>query len=191
MFAAAQHVSKRITGLIQVSAAAPISYFQDRPTTSSWAQAVLNAAQKHGFLKELMIKTGIRTWKAIGQERFMQAQFRNATSGELAATTNPEALKESQFALNTATKQGLDPLVKDTLLVFSDYKSSIAATDLPILIVHGVDDSVFPIDGIRELARDFDPRTKLIELEGAGFSAMSTHTQAIMGHISDFQEEIS
>ena len=191
MFAAAQQVSKRITGLIQVSASAPISYFQDRRTTSSWAQAVLNAAQKHGFLKELMIKTGIRTWKAIGQERFMQAQFRNATSGELAATTNPEALKESQFALNTATKQSLDPLVKTTLLVFSDYKPSIAATDIPILIIHGVNDSVFPIEGIRELAHDFDPRTKLIELEGAGFSAMSTHTQAIMEHISDFQEEIS
>ncbi len=191
MFGASQYFSDRITGLIQLDAAVPRSYFDDMHTSSSWAQGALNAAEKHGVLQEFVIKSGIRAWKKIGSARFMRAQFRNASVGELELVTEPEALRESQRALDIATKQNLDYLVADTFRAFSDYKAEVAATKLPILVIHGVDDSVFPIGAIRDFAKDYGDRTTLIELPNAGFLSINKHTDVVMEHIAEFQRENS
>ena len=187
MFSASPYYSKRITGLIQMDAAVPRPYFNDLRTSSPWAQGALNAAEKHRVLQEFMIKSGIRTWKAIGQERFLRAQFGNATAGELALVTEPETLKEAQKGMDTAMKQGLDYLVNDTFRAFSDYKAEVAATDLPILVIHSENNSLFPITAIRNFAGEFSARTTLVELSEGGFLSINKHAEAIMQHIARFQ----
>ncbi len=56
---------------------------------------------------------------------------------------------------------------------------------------HGVDDSVFPIDAIRDFAKDYGDRTTMIELPDAGFLSINKHTDAIMEHIAEFHPENS
>ncbi len=185
MYFASKHVSSRVTGLIQVAGCGPISYFYEVGSSVPWAQGVISAAQKHPAFAEFMIRTGVRAWKALGQSKFMKSQFKNVPV-ELEFALRPEALKESQAALDAMTKQGFDMAAKDIRQTFSDFRSEVMATDIPILAIHGAVDPVFPIEAIRMFAKDFEPRMKLIELPDAGFSALSTHTDVIMKHVTNF-----
>ena len=187
MFYAAQFLPQRIKGLIQVGGLVPRSYYEKVGSSSSWAQGVLNAAGKHGVLKDFIVTSGIRAWKTLGPTKFFQMQFRSAPEAERKLALNPETLKESQAALDTATKQSLEPTVYDLSIAFSDYKLEVAATRQPILVIHGANNTVVPIDGVREFARDVGARLTLVELPDAGYSAMRTHTNAIMREIANFR----
>lgn len=190
MYHASCYFSSRVRGLIQVASCAPQPYFEVVGSSVPWAQGLIHAADKHPAFAEFMLRTGMRAWKALGQSRFMRTQFRNEPL-ELALTTDPEALKESQAALDVAMKQDLDTCIFDTRITFSDYSEKVASTDLPILTIHGVIDPVFPIAAIRDFAQDFESRMTLVEIPDAGFSAMSTHTEEIIQTIATFYKENS
>lgn len=190
MFEVSALFPSKVKGLIQVASCVPITYHKDVGSSIPWAQGVIHAAEKHPAFSEFMIKAGMRAWKTLGQSKFMRTQFRNQPT-ELALTTDPEALKESQAALDVATKQNLDSCVYDTRITFSDFSKGVSSTDLPILTIHGVIDPVFPIEAIRIFAQDFESRTTLVEIAGAGYSAMTTHTEEIMQTIATFYRENS
>ena len=185
MFQLSSLLSHRVSGLIQVAAAAPINYMDRSSTSVPWAQAIINAATKHPALRVFLVKSALRAWKALGQARFRNMQFRSDAK-QLELVTRPEAIREAQLALDVVTKQGFDLLASDMLAIFSDFREEVLSTKLPILVVHGTSDSVFEIDAIRKFANDFSERVTLTELPDAGFSAMATHTDEIIDQIADF-----
>ena len=188
MYRIAPYVTERVSGLVQVAAAAPANYFRDIETSVSWAQGMLNAAARNPSLLRLMLKTSTRAWKALGQKNFRKMAFR-MDKVEFDLVMQPEALLEADAALNTATKQGFDAIISDMASLFSDFRDVVANTSLPILAIHGSSDPVFRIEATRRFSEDFKSRMTLIEISDAGFSAMSTHAKMIAGHIEDFYDE--
>ncbi len=189
MYALSSVISDRVKGLIQVAAAPPINYHEDLGTSVTWANGIINAVTRQPALKSFMQATGVRAWKALGQARFRKMAFKmNAEEYERA--TRPEALQDAQIALDIATKQGFDVITSDMSAIFSDFSEDVHSTDLPILIVHGFMDPVFKVDALRKFASDFQSRITLVELPDAGFSMMATHTDDILRHIAEFDQNI-
>jgi hypothetical protein len=74
---------------------------------------------------------------------------------------------------------------------FSDFTPDVRQTDASVLILHGTDDQVFGIGAMRRFAQDFADRTTFVEIKGATFSALETHFQEIIDHISAFHETLA
>lgn len=190
MYEISSFINDRVSGIIQVSSAAPLKFLKDRNTSVTWAKAMLNAVTSRPAFRSLLMKISLRAWKALGQAKFRKMTFKmNAAEYELA--TRPEALKDAQDALDTATKQGLEILTSDMIAIFSDFTQNVMATDLPILVVHGALDPVFDINALREFANAFESRVTFVEIPDAGFSVMATHSKEIVRYISDFNKKNS
>ncbi len=185
MFAISSRLLSRINGMIQIAAAAPSSYLQKVDAAIPMGQAIINSTNNHPSLKLFLIKSGYHTWKALGQEQFFKLQFRSHPI-ELEQATRPEFIREANAAFDIATRQGFNSIIADTLNAFSDFREDVLSTKLPILIIHGNNDLVFAIDAVRKFASDFSSRVTFVELHDAGFSAMATHTNEIINHITDF-----
>ena len=185
MYPASRRLSDRVKGLIQLGAAPPICYFEDGFNSVPWAKGIITASEKHPALKEFMTKAGLKAWRAMGQKRFFKIQFRNSDF-ELRHLLQPDPLEEFDNALRAATKQGYDAAIHDTMLAFSDFSSDVAATDLPILVIHGQKDLVFSTDALRAFVNDYAERMTYIETVGAGVSILISHLNEVVEHIVDF-----
>ena len=187
MYRLSPYVADIVTGLVQVAACAPIQYFYDQGTTISWPQAVIRASEKSPSLMKFMIKSGIRAWATMGHKRFLQLQFRK--SSDLDFLLSSDEFRESSAAFETATKQGYRALTDDTYVIFSNFNESVAATDLPILLIHGENDSVFAVEGVRAFTEDHAARCTAVILPDAGFSMFATHTDEVVRQLSAFIQQ--
>ena len=188
MYRLSPYVDHMVTGLVQVGACTPIQYFYDAKTTVSWPKAIIRASEKSPALMKFMIQAGIRAWAKMGHKRFLQLQFRKS-SEDLDLLLSPDAFRESSAAFETATKQGNRALTNDTFVIFSNFNDSVAATDLPILVLHGEKDSMFVVEGLRPFAKDHAPRCTTVILPDAGFSIFATHTDEVVREINAFLQQ--
>lgn len=184
MFQFAPHLADRISALVQLSGCIPTPYVKQRKSSSTWVQGAIQAAIQQPLLKTFMVRSGVRAWRAMGQKRFLKMQF-SKHPDELERVLAPDILEETQTALEHATKQGYERATQDLLAAFADFTPDIAACPLPVLILHGDQNLVYPISAARDLAHDF-PGVTLVEFKGAGFTLMATHIASVLDQMKTF-----
>jgi pimeloyl-ACP methyl ester carboxylesterase len=74
LFHALPHVAKRVSGIVLAAAGPPMCYVNDQDSAAPWVKGMLRAAKKSDFFLNLMLKSGISGYRAIGQERFLSIQ---------------------------------------------------------------------------------------------------------------------
>ncbi len=190
MYELATMIPTRISNLVQVSGCAPLHYLGKYETSAPWAQGVVRAANRHPAFKDFMLRAGLKAWRTIGQRSFLKSQLKKG-SAEFESALLPDNVREFQKALDVATQQGLASVVRDMKSAFSDYRKRVAACEIPSLIIHGVQDSVFPIEALREFRDDFPKKTTLIEIPDAGFPLLFTHAPLVSEKILELPKKTS
>lgn len=180
----------RLIGIIQVAACAPVPHLREDDINVPWVKGMFRAARSTPTIYRFMVKTGLRAYAAMGDARFSKIQFMNDPA-EYERARQPEAARESQHALTTLTKQGVGPAIEQVELAFHDYTDIVAQSDMPILMVHGADDQVFGASAIRRFAEALADRATYVEIPGATFSAMTSHTDAVIAEIDSFYTRIT
>jgi len=171
MYALAPKLADRLYGLVPCSAFLPPAYFDEATCISSWTKGLSRALKQHPSMAKFFIKVGVPAWAKMGAKMFFTAQFQY-DKDTLAPFLQPEFLAEAQHALETATRQGRAAVAAEITASFSDFSADIDATDLPILIIHGDKDEVFPIKGVRMFAQRNASRVRLLELADVGNLAL-------------------
>ena len=185
MYALSQPLEHRLNGLIPCSAFLPYAYFDAATSQSSWAKGLAHALKQHPSVAHFFLKGGTRAWAKMGAKMFFSAQL-HGDKDLLAPLLRPTFLAESQHALETAAKQGTAGMAVEIKASFSDFSADIDATNLPILIVHGEKDELFPIPGVRKFAQDNSSRVHLLELSDVGTEAINLVGAEIFDAIKSF-----
>lgn len=175
----------RISHIFQVGACPPVQYASVHGTESTWADAILKAGRKYSGLQKYLLKGGLKAWTAIGSKQFMRLQL-SGNKNDLKYLLKPENSKELEHALKTATKYGISSLHEDSFLAFGDWKEYIEASEAKVTIIHGVLDTVFPIESIRMLVNDYPDKMSLVEVDGAGFGLNYSCPKIIVDQFMEF-----
>ncbi len=168
----------RLSGLVPCSAFLPPNYFDEENCLSTWVKGTTRAVRNYPSVAEFLIKAGVPAWTKMGAKRFYTVQFK-AHVKTLQQLLAPTYLAESQHALETSTKQQTIGAASEIRSAFDDFTNDIAATDLPILLIHGDKDEAFPISGVRRFAHDNPARAQLLELTDVGSAAVGVHSAEI------------
>ena len=167
MYALAPMLEHRLYGLVPCTALLPPAYLDETESMSAWVKALSRALKKHPSLARYFVKVGVPAWAKMGAKVFFSAQFQGDKE-KLAQFTRPDFLAEAQHALETSAKQGTAGMAFDISRSFTDFSADIDSSNLPILLIHGAKDEVFPISGVRRFAQDYSARARLVELSDAG-----------------------
>ncbi len=173
---------QRFKHVLQVAACAPFKYTKNVGSKAPWADAALKAGDKHPGIKKLLLKGGIKAWKALGAERFMRLQFAGHKH-DLHFVMLPDNLEEHKDALGSATKFGVDAMTEDVSLSFEDWSSAVVACPLKITVLQGELDKVFIMSCARAMANDHKDKIALVEVKGAGFTLIYSHPMLVIEHI--------
>ncbi len=192
MHIASRHLSERVAGLVHIAALVPRIYYRDEDEANPWSKALYRAMSRYPSLSAFIVKSGTRAWVKQGQAAFFKSQLKSrARKPILDRILLPEALAESQKALDVATKQGIDQLAEDARLAFSDFSRDVAACDIPILLIHGTQDPLFAVQASRQFAAALGDRVRYVEIKDADYAPLDTHTPQIISEILEFQAEVT
>ena len=185
MYGISKQIETRCHGLVQIAALVPAPYLAQQDWPMAWAKALHRALQKSSGLANFMVHAGSTAWVKMGTPAFLKLQL-DSGSPVLMRLLQDESKTELQTALEITTKQGTGRLTEDVANQFKDFSEDIAATKLPILVVHGTEDHIFPIHAVRSFV-DSDPaRMTLLEIPEIGFGPLDTHATEIVAELCSF-----
>lgn len=168
-------IPHKISHVFMISSSYPFNYWLECGTQSPWADAVLSACTKHQAIKKFILRNGIKAWPAMGATRFMKLQI-SSDSIDAQYFFTPEMIKEYDKSLQSVTKHGPAAFYEDLCFTFSDWSEEINKSNAPFTVIHGIDNAVFPIEGVRALTEDYSEKIDLIEIEDAGFTLHGSHS---------------
>jgi len=101
----------------------------------------------------------------------------------LGSRISQEAVNASVQVANTA---GNAAIAAAPLTWPTDFRSDIAAIDVPTLIVHGTSDNILPIDKTGRRFTELLPSARYVEIEGAPHGMLWTHADDVNRALLDF-----
>lgn len=127
------------------------------------------------------------------KQKSFRFSFRRRKKTTTTTTTQPLSRLYGLPSLVARWDQGLFRYLLSRVLDDDPYVDAIlleaAAKHLPgVLIIHGVDDPIIPVDTSRLLYCEL-PRSKLVEIPGAGHNPHETHPEKVAAVIADFLKE--
>ena len=164
----ARHLPDRFSHLVQLNAAVPLKFAAASKTQSPWVNGILRAYDNHPTLGKLLLKGGCKAWAAIGASNVVRFQLSsNPVDAEFALRT--DNLAEFEYALKTATSNGITSAVEDLSLSFGDWTENVEESPIQVTIMHGEQDILFHYDAVQEFAARFSDKVSLLTYSDAGF----------------------
>ncbi|WP_165190229.1 alpha/beta fold hydrolase [Caulobacter soli] len=164
-----------------------VAHYVARAEAGRVAKAVLVGAVTPLMLKTeanplglpLEVFDGFRNGTAFDRAQF----FRDVAAGPFYGF-NREGAKVSQGVIDNWWRQGMQAGVKalyDCVAAFSetDFTADLKAIDVPVLVLHGEDDQVVPIDASARQAIKLLKNGKLITYPGFPHGMATTHADVI------------
>ncbi|MCP5184006.1 MAG: alpha/beta hydrolase [Pseudomonadales bacterium] len=138
-------------------------------------------AQSRGLMERLVLNEGVMRWSLSSR-----ALARGLMDDAFVSLFHPEPVPESHVTAQLATMtQGQS--IATWLVEGSVAEAGVAPEGIraPVLVLHGADDAIVPVDVGRELASRI-PRAQLVVLPATGHGMVLTHAAALARHIRDF-----
>lgn len=169
----------RFSTVLHIAACIPPKYEKTKQTQSTWATAILKASVSHPELKRLLVKGAMKAWAMLGAQKFMRLQL-SGNPVEAKDVLLPENIREYEHALKTATQSGVSDAAEDIAMLFDDWEAEIKRIPVNIHVMHGVDDTICAIDGIRRFAGDYPNKVTVNEIQNAGFPLIQSNTGEVI-----------
>jgi len=183
-FHLASAIPHRISQVLLVGACPPGRYWSRYGTNAPWVDAVLRLDEKYSAVRRVVGSASLKALVTIGSKQYHQLQLAE-NKGDVETLTMPENVVELEYALESATTFGMNTIMEDIPVLFNDYSEKVSQSSCNITIIHGTADLLSPIQSMRDLQSDNPGRVDLIEIEGAGFTVLLSHTERVVKQISD------
>jgi len=126
-----------------------------------------------------ILRAGISQINSGGTDAFMRSLYLNSPL-DMKLLENPEVRGLIQHGYRFATHQGHHAFEIDSYHVVRDWRHLVAATDLPVHLVHGVHDPVVSLESVQDFAASLGARAMLDAVEGAGQLVMHQSPDPIL-----------
>jgi pimeloyl-ACP methyl ester carboxylesterase len=174
---------ERISRILVLGPVLPRPYQRRETLGTPWGEAIYRTMGSNPALLRVMVRTGLRAWKVLGTRRFAAMQLAGSAA-DLGVLDEPEVLAELDRAMIDSNAQGVDANVREAQRIISDWSEVADACRVPIDVIHGTEDPCTDVAISRAFAAADPDRTRLVEIAGAGFYSLFSHTDAVVRRLA-------
>jgi pimeloyl-ACP methyl ester carboxylesterase/DNA-binding CsgD family transcriptional regulator len=148
-YACAQFLKTRISGLVNCATSAPMTHEQLKHMALSSRAVGIFMARYTPKLLPMLSRAMLSSIDAGYDLEFMQAHFAN-TPDDQKLFNNPETLALFRDSYSAGARQGHMFLVRDGNVQAGNWGHLAQALDCPVTLIHGENDTAYPLELIRK-----------------------------------------
>lgn len=183
-FAAASHLGKRVSRVVSVSGAVPITSLKQFSTMSSRQRVVAWTARFAPALLPTILRAGIAQIDAGGEENFTEALYAESPT-DRTTLENPSIRAAVTAGYHFAVAQGHRAFDVDSVHVTRNWSEYIEGVSQPVTLIHGRHDPVVSIESVRNFTARYE-NFSLLELENCGQLALFQEPETIFQTLAGF-----
>lgn len=150
-FAFANRHPERVSALILVGAFLPAANVASVIRLSGFQRALMFAAQHSPAMFSFFSRTAERVLEREGIIEFLR-RYLGSSKADIEALERHETESSFRMRLNLAQAQQIETYRQECLMQISDMSAFAKHPGMPVIVLHGAQDPVFPIDLVRKAA---------------------------------------
>lgn len=152
-FALAHHHPDRISAVVNIGAYLPTGNMDSIIRLSGFQRALMFSAKHSPMLFSFFSRAAQRVFERDGMVAFLK-RYLGSSQTDVAILQNNELESSMRMRLNLSHAQEIETYRQECLMQMSDLSAYAKHPGVPVAIVHGSDDPVFPVESIRKAAID-------------------------------------
>jgi len=187
-FAASQRIREKAIGIINISGGVPILSSNQFSKQSLRQKAFAYTARYAPALFPALMKTGVNQIDNLGPRHLMLEMYPDPNALDRKAVETEEIGEVIMDGYRFSIAQGYKGFEGDAYHVVRNWSRFVTQNNLPVLLLHGVDDRVV----IPETVEDFAKREgfKLKIFDHAGQLIFYSHPEYVLHNIREFYDEL-
>ncbi|WP_299417219.1 alpha/beta fold hydrolase [uncultured Sulfitobacter sp.] len=166
-FATAAHLGDRVRAVLNVSGGVPIVSPSQFASMSVRQRVVALTARYTPRVLPFVVRAGINQLDNAGERQFLHSLYQNSPC-DMRTVADLEIRDIVVAGFYFTITQGHSAFEIDSYHVVRNWSATVADTDIPIELLHGVHDPVVSIDSVRDFQARHSNRARLTELENTG-----------------------
>lgn len=185
-FAMAAHAPLRVQAVVNVSGGVPITSLQQFRHMSARQRTVAFTARFAPAALPLVLHAGIRQIASGGVEEFVHSLY-EAAPYDRTALADPAIKARIIEGVCFATMQGYKGFEADSFHVVRDWSDVIAASQCPVVLIHGAHDPVVSAVSVQELADRLGERCRAVIMPEHGQTVLYAKPAALLDRLAELQ----
>ena len=187
--ALASHAPGRVAGIVSVAGAVPIRSLSHLRSMARRQRVVAYTARLAPVLLPTILRAGIAQIDSEMVDEFAAALYPRGSRDHdtLMRSELHEVICE---AYRFSVSQGHHGFLGDAFVVVRDWSRYLAAADIPLHLLHGVQDPAVSIGWVREFCADH-PQARLTELEDCGQLVFFEKPELVLDTVAALAEAVA
>lgn len=183
-FAFAKRHPDRVSALILIGAFLPTGSMSSVIRLSGFQRALMFAAQHSPAMFSFFSRTAERVLERDGIIEFLK-RYLGSSKSDIEALAKFESESSMRMRLNLSQAQQIETYRQECLLQISDLSEFASHPGVPVVVLHGKEDPVFPAELVRKAATAIRV-DDYIELENCGQMIMYAKPEAAIDQIAKY-----
>ena len=183
-FAFANRHPDRVSALILIGAFLPTGNMSSVIRLSGFQRALMFAAQHSPAMFSFFSRTAERVLERDGIIEFLK-RYLGSSKSDIEALSRFETESSMRMRLNLSQAQQIETYRQECLLQISDLSEFASHPGVPVVVLHGKEDPVFPAELVRKAAAALNV-DDYIELENCGQMIMYAKPEAAIDEIAKY-----
>lgn len=154
-FALAHHYPDRISAVINIGAYLPTDNMESIIKLSGFQRALMFSAKHSPMLFSFFSRAAQRVFERDGMLVFLK-RYLGSSQADVSMLKDNEMESAMRMRLNLSHAQEIETYRQECLMQMSDLSAYAKHPGVPVTIVHGSEDPVFPVESIRKAAIDLN-----------------------------------
>ncbi len=150
-FAFANRHPDRVSALIMIGAFLPTGNMASVMRLSGFQRALMFAAQHSPAMFSFFSRTAERVLERDGMVEFLR-RYLGSSQADIRTLSAQESETSMRMRLNLAQAQQIETYRQECLMQISDLSEYAKHPGIPVIVLHGAQDPVFPVDLVRKAA---------------------------------------
>ncbi len=152
-FALAHHHPQRVSAVVNIGAYLPTGNMESIIRLSGFQRALMFSAKHSPMLFSFFSRAAQRVFERDGMVVFLK-RYLGSSQNDVAMLKDNEMESSMRMRLNLSHAQEIETYRQECLMQMSDLSAYAKHPGVPVTIVHGSEDPVFPVESIRKAAVD-------------------------------------
>lgn len=175
----------QIRGLVSVSGGVPIRSPAQFAAMSARQRLVAWTARYAPSVLPFVLRAGIRQLRSGGERKFLHSLYESAPR-DMAVIADPEIADIVLDGYRFTVAQGHSAFEIDSHQVVRDWSPLVAASDVPVHLVHGAHDPVVSLESVRAFHAEHAARARLTVLEDTGQLVLYRRPEVVIDALTAF-----
>lgn len=152
-FALAHHFPERVSAVVNIGAYLPTGDMESIIRLSGFQRALMFSAKHSPMLFSFFSRAAQRVFERDGMVVFLK-RYLGSSQTDVTMLKDNEMESAMRMRLNLSHAQEIETYRQECLMQMSDLSAYAKHPGVPVTIVHGSEDPVFPVESIRKAAID-------------------------------------